>query len=116
MESYDTTIYYNFINSNGIHNTYTLPTFIKRFSRQAEWGRYIHELRHFKTFYKETKRDLRLELTLQFLVTFFEWVDAIWYSRWSYLINITQSQGRGKMYTSTTHSLTRTPILQEYHC
>ena len=39
----------NFINSNEIHKTCTLPTFSKSYLRQAVWGRYMHELIHLKT-------------------------------------------------------------------
>ena len=52
---------------------YTLPTFSKSFSRQTVWGRYIHELIHFETFYEENNRDLQdLELILQFLIILLE--------------------------------------------
>ena len=70
---------------------YTLPTFSKSFSRQTVWGRYIHELIHFKTFYKENNRDLEdLELILQFWITFLErllMLSGI-YNRWP---NLTSS-------------------------
>ena len=41
--------YNNFINSNEIHKTCTLPTFSKSYLRQAVWGLYIRELIHLKT-------------------------------------------------------------------
>ena len=47
------------MNSKDIHKTNTLPSFSKSYQRQAAWGRYIHELLHYKTFNKENKRDLQ---------------------------------------------------------